>query len=83
MNMAIEHAKNGLGRTFPNPAVGCVLVRQDTHEIVGAGFHPQAGFPHAEVFALLEAGGHVDSGVAAAMSIVVDDSNTHGRRLSI
>jgi len=70
MNMAIGHAKNGLGRTFPNPAVGCVLVRQDTKDIVGAGFHPQTGFPHAEVFALLEASGHVKSGVDAAMSIV-------------
>jgi pyrimidine deaminase RibD-like protein/RNA-binding protein YhbY len=67
---ALEHAKIGHGHTFPNPAVGCVLVRQDTGDILGAGFHPKAGYPHAEIFALLEAAGHVESGVAAARSVV-------------
>lgn len=70
MARALDHAKLGLGQTFPNPAVGCVLVRQDTNEVVGEGFHPRAGFPHAEVFALLEAAGHVESGVAAAQAVV-------------
>ena len=67
---AVEHAKNGLGHTFPNPIVGCVLVRQDTMQAIGAGFHPQSGMPHAEVFALLEAAGHVTSGVEAAKSVI-------------
>jgi pyrimidine deaminase RibD-like protein/RNA-binding protein YhbY len=70
MQQAIEYARIGVGHTFPNPAVGCVLVNQDTNEVIGAGFHPQAGFPHAEIFALLEAAGHVESGVAAATSVV-------------
>lgn len=70
LKQAIEHARIGLGHTFPNPAVGCVLVNQDTNEVIGAGFHPKAGFPHAEIFALLEAAGHVESGVAAATSVV-------------
>jgi diaminohydroxyphosphoribosylaminopyrimidine deaminase/5-amino-6-(5-phosphoribosylamino)uracil reductase len=52
--------------------VGCVLVRQDTNEIIGSGFHPKAGWPHAEAFALLEAAGHLDSGVEAAKSILDD-----------
>jgi pyrimidine deaminase RibD-like protein/RNA-binding protein YhbY len=59
-----------VGHTFPNPAVGCVLVNQETNEVIGAGFHPKAGFPHAEIFALLEAAGHVESGVAAATSVL-------------
>ena len=67
---AMEYAKVGLGHTYPNPAVGCVLVRKDTNEVIGAGFHPQAGYPHAEVFALLEAAGHVESGVESAKSVV-------------
>lgn len=70
LNEALNCASNGFARTFPNPAVGCVLVRQDTSEIIGSGFHPRAGFPHAEVFALLEAAGHVESGVDAAKSVV-------------
>jgi pyrimidine deaminase RibD-like protein/RNA-binding protein YhbY len=73
MMQAVQHAKNGLGRTFPNPAVGCVLVRQDTAEVIGSGFHPRAGLPHAEVFALFEAAGHVPDGVQAAKSVMNQD----------
>mmetsp|Transcript_25714 Transcript_25714/g.56389 ORF Transcript_25714/g.56389 Transcript_25714/m.56389 type:complete len:413 (-) Transcript_25714:899-2137(-) len=73
---ALEHAKIGSGHTFPNPAVGCLLVRQDTGDVIGAGFHPRAGYPHAEVFALLEAAGHVESGIDAAKSVL--DGNLGG-----
>lgn len=54
MMLAIEQAKHGLYTTRPNPAVGCVIVQTET--IVGQGFHPKAGQPHAEVFALKDAG---------------------------
>lgn len=54
MMLAIEQAKRGLYTTRPNPTVGCVIVQAE--EIVGQGFHPQAGLPHAEVFALKGAG---------------------------
>mmetsp|Transcript_36513 Transcript_36513/g.40765 ORF Transcript_36513/g.40765 Transcript_36513/m.40765 type:complete len:435 (-) Transcript_36513:85-1389(-) len=70
---ALEISKFGLHKTFPNPAVGCVIVRQDTGDVVGEGFHPRAGCPHAEVFALLEAAGHVTSGVEAAKSVMEGD----------
>nr|WP_313973433.1 bifunctional diaminohydroxyphosphoribosylaminopyrimidine deaminase/5-amino-6-(5-phosphoribosylamino)uracil reductase RibD [uncultured Psychrobacter sp.] len=53
MMLAIEQAKRGLYTTRPNPAVGCVIVQAD--EVVGQGFHPKAGQPHAEVFALKDA----------------------------
>ena len=46
----IELAKNGLGTTFPNPLVGCVIVHQG--EIIGEGWHQKAGGPHAEVNAI-------------------------------
>lgn len=79
MNSALNHAQKGFGSTFPNPAVGCVLVRQDTQEVVGAGFHPRAGFPHAEVFALLEATGHLQDGVKAAELVVASHARKHSR----
>lgn len=56
MMLAIEQARLGQYTTRPNPAVGCVIVQGE--QIVGQGFHPQAGLPHAEVFALKDAGDH-------------------------
>lgn len=73
MRAAIECAKKGVGHTFPNPAVGCVLVRDG--QVIGRGFHPRAGFPHAEVFALLQAAGKVECGVAAAESVLKQDEH--------
>lgn len=54
MRRAIELAKKGQYTTRPNPCVGCVLVKQG--EIIAEGFHYQAGQPHAEIFALQQAG---------------------------
>mmetsp|Transcript_17458 Transcript_17458/g.25454 ORF Transcript_17458/g.25454 Transcript_17458/m.25454 type:complete len:326 (-) Transcript_17458:19-996(-) len=74
MKQAIDAASRGVGNTFPNPAVGCVLVSknkdQGEDEVLGVGFHPKAGYPHAEVFALFEACGYVDSGVDSAQAVV-------------
>jgi len=46
----IELAKNGLGKTYPNPMVGSVIVLNDS--IIGEGWHKKAGEPHAEVNAI-------------------------------
>lgn len=48
MRRALELAARGLGGTRPNPAVGCVIVDKEG-VVVGEGFHPKAGEPHAEV----------------------------------
>ena len=69
MSKAIQAASFGVGNTYPNPAVGCVLVSSN-QEVIGVGFHPKAGYPHAEIFALFEACGYVESGVDAAKAIV-------------
>jgi pyrimidine deaminase RibD-like protein len=76
MSLALRHASIGKGGTYPNPAVGCVLVRhtddngKGAAEVIGQGFHPAAGLPHAEVFALFEACGHVNDGIEAAQSVL-------------
>ena len=50
MRDAVSEAKKGLGKTAPNPAVGCVLVKSG--RVIGRGFHRRAGAAHAEVEAL-------------------------------
>ncbi|EPF81614.1 riboflavin biosynthesis protein RibD [Acinetobacter rudis CIP 110305] len=54
MQHAISLAQRGIYTTRPNPNVGCVIVKDG--QLLGEGFHPQAGQPHAEVFALNQAG---------------------------
>ena len=46
----IELAKNGLGTTYPNPLVGCVIVYEN--KIIGEGWHKKSGEAHAEVIAI-------------------------------
>lgn len=50
MHRCIQLAANGLGTTYPNPLVGCVIVLDD--HIIGEGWHYTAGQPHAEVNAI-------------------------------
>ncbi|SDE14750.1 diaminohydroxyphosphoribosylaminopyrimidine deaminase [Desulfuromonas thiophila] len=54
MARALQLARRGEGRTAPNPPVGALLVRDG--QLIGEGFHPRAGEPHAEIFALRQAG---------------------------
>ena len=74
MMLAIEQAKRGLYTTRPNPAVGCVIVQAD--QVVGQGFHPKAGQPHAEVFALKDAGIHA---VGACAYVTLEPCSHTGR----
>ena len=54
MAHALRLAARGLGNTWPNPAVGCVLVKDGV--VVGRGWTQPGGRPHAEVRALHQAG---------------------------
>lgn len=54
MAEALRLAAKGRFTVDPNPAVGCLIVRDG--EVVGRGWHRAAGEPHAEVLALQEAG---------------------------
>lgn len=54
MALAIDLAKRGRFTTHPNPNVGCVIVKDN--QVIGTGYHQKAGQPHAEVYALQQAG---------------------------
>lgn len=54
MRRAFELAARGQGFVEPNPMVGAVLV-DDSLSLLGEGFHPQFGGPHAEVEAITDA----------------------------
>src|ERR1700728_1361000 len=61
MERCLVLAGQAEGRTAPNPIVGAVVV--DAHgQVVGEGFHPKAGEPHAEVFAFDAAGERAGGG---------------------
>ncbi|HAH71122.1 MAG TPA: bifunctional diaminohydroxyphosphoribosylaminopyrimidine deaminase/5-amino-6-(5-phosphoribosylamino)uracil reductase RibD [Succinivibrionaceae bacterium] len=62
MARALKLASRGLYTTYPNPAVGCIFVRQG--RIIGAGWHHKAGQPHAEIMAIANAGGDVKGATA-------------------
>ncbi|MCG8504004.1 MAG: riboflavin biosynthesis protein RibD, partial [Sphingomonadales bacterium] len=54
MAAALALARRGLGTVWPNPAVGCVIVRGG--RIAGRGWTQPGGRPHAETEALRRAG---------------------------
>lgn len=54
MKRALALARKGVGKTSPNPAVGCVIVKDG--RVIGEGWHRRAGGPHAELYALEMAG---------------------------
>lgn len=74
MGEALRLARKGMWRTSPNPAVGAVCVRDG--RIVGAGYHPRAGEPHAEVFALAAAGDQARDGT---LYVTLEPCSHYGR----
>jgi diaminohydroxyphosphoribosylaminopyrimidine deaminase/5-amino-6-(5-phosphoribosylamino)uracil reductase len=70
----LQLARQAEGQTSPNPLVGSVVVKQG--QIIGEGFHPGAGQPHAEVFALQAAG---DRAQGATLYVNLEPCNHTGR----
>ena len=54
MQHALALGRRGMGQVWPNPAVGCVIVKDS--RIIGRGWTQEGGRPHAEAMALAQAG---------------------------
>lgn len=74
MARAIELARRSVGVASPNPAVGCVLVQNET--IIGEGFHVYDKFDHAEIVALKQA---ADKANGSTAYVTLEPCSHHGR----
>jgi diaminohydroxyphosphoribosylaminopyrimidine deaminase/5-amino-6-(5-phosphoribosylamino)uracil reductase len=74
MALALRLAERGLGRTWPNPAVGCVVVKHG--RIVGRGWTQPGGRPHAETEALRRAG---PAALGASAYVTLEPCAHYGR----
>jgi diaminohydroxyphosphoribosylaminopyrimidine deaminase/5-amino-6-(5-phosphoribosylamino)uracil reductase len=74
MRAALALARRGLGRVWPNPAVGAVLVRGG--RVVGRGWTQPGGRPHAETGALARAG---EAAAGATLYVTLEPCSHHGK----
>jgi diaminohydroxyphosphoribosylaminopyrimidine deaminase/5-amino-6-(5-phosphoribosylamino)uracil reductase len=76
MSRAINLSRLGLGKTFPNPIVGAVLV-SSAGEVIGEGYH--AGKEHAEVRALMDCSVRHNDPKGATMYVTLEPCNHFGK----
>jgi len=74
MRAALALARRGLGQVWPNPAVGCILVKDD--RVVARGWTQQGGRPHAETEAINRAG---DAVRGATAYVTLEPCSHHGK----
>src|SRR3954454_18069054 len=74
MAVAMTLGRRGLGRTWPNPAVGAVVVKDGL--VVGRGWTQPGGRPHAETQALDRAG---DAARSATLYVTLEPCCHHGK----
>lgn len=74
MKRVLRLARQGEGKTSPNPMVGAMVVKDDV--LVGKGYHRKAGEPHAEIVALEEAG---DGARGATLYVNLEPCTHYGR----
>ncbi len=75
MECALRMGARGLGMTWPNPSVGCVLVKNE--RIIGAAHSAPAGGPHAETRAMEQAGPAACQGATAYVTL--EPCSHHGK----
>ena len=74
MRHALRLAERALGSTAPNPAVGCVIVKDG--RIAGRGWTQPGGRPHAETMALVQAGASAEGATAY---VTLEPCSHHGQ----
>jgi diaminohydroxyphosphoribosylaminopyrimidine deaminase/5-amino-6-(5-phosphoribosylamino)uracil reductase len=74
MGLALALGRRELGRTWPNPAVGAVIVKDG--QIVGRGWTQPGGRPHAEIEALRRAG---EMARGATLYVTLEPCSHHGK----
>ncbi|EAQ07119.1 bifunctional diaminohydroxyphosphoribosylaminopyrimidine deaminase/5-amino-6-(5-phosphoribosylamino)uracil reductase RibD [Yoonia vestfoldensis] len=74
MALALQLGRRGMGRVWPNPAVGCVIVNHG--RIVGRGWTQDGGRPHAETVALAQAG---PDACGATVYVTLEPCAHHGQ----
>ncbi len=79
IQVALEEARKGVGRTAPNPPVGAVIVKDG--KLLGKGWHRAAGKPHAEREAIAHASQQhgADAIKQSTIYITLEPCSTHGR----
>src|SRR5690349_19942691 len=78
MSPSLALGRRGLGNTWPNPAVGAVIVSREggAPVIVGRGWKQDGGRPHAEIEALRRAG---DDARGVTMYVSLEPCSHHGK----
>lgn len=74
MGLALSLGRRGMGRVWPNPAVGCVIVKAG--RIIGRGWTKDGGRPHAETEALAQAG---EAARGATTYVTLEPCAHHGK----
>lgn len=75
MKNALMEATKGLGRTSPNPTVGCVITKGE--KIIAKGYHRSSGCPHAEIEAMSKASPRAIKG--STLYVTLEPCSSHGR----
>lgn len=77
MHRALRLARRGEYTCSPNPAVGCVIVRDG--RVLGEGYHHRAGCPHAEIMALEDAASRGNEVRGATVYVTLEPCSHQGR----
>ena len=74
MRHALALGQRGWGNTWPNPAVGCVIIKDN--RVIGRGWTQPGGRPHAETMALAQAGAQAQG---ATVYVTLEPCAHHGQ----